>query len=195
MKCVKSVKKIPSKNYLQKKGALNLTVEAIIIFVLAFAMLGVGIFITDQLKANGGECIIQARGILEQIGETPTADKPLVGITKEGIDLPYKEEIDLYIGYYNSEPTTAEEATVLIDDCKSITTGVLLSYENNGKYPVQVVGSTENVGPCETAGLIATLTNNNLESGEKYICKLKIVKESEPTIIYYSITRFVNVIK
>lgn len=177
-----------------KKAALNLSVEAIIIFVLAFAMLGVGIFITDQLREIGGESLKEAKGILEQIGETPTADKPLVGITKEGIDLPYNEEADLYLGFYNSERTTAEEATVLLDECKSTSTGDVSSYENDGEYPVKVIGSEADVEPSSAEGLIATLTNNNLESGEKYICKLKIVKESDPTIEYYEHTTFLNVI-
>lgn len=178
-----------------KKAALNLSVEAIIIFVLAFAMLGVGIFVTDQLRELGGESLKEAKGILEQIGETPTADKPLVGITKQGIDLPYKEESELYLGFYNKERTKAEKATILIDECKSTSTGVISSYTNDGEYPVNVVSSTLDVEPSTASGFIASLTNNNLESGEKYICKLKIVKEDEPATEYYSLTTFLNVIR
>ena len=70
-----------------RRAALNLSVEAIIIFVLAFAMLGVGLFITDLLREGASKGIQEALGTLEDLGEKPTAQKPITGITKEGLDL------------------------------------------------------------------------------------------------------------
>lgn len=177
-----------------KKAALNLSVEAIIIFVLAFAMLGVGIFVTDQLREIGAKGIAKSQDILESIGETPTADKPIVGISKAGLDLPYKEQSQLEIGFYNSGRSTAEDAVLLIDECISSSTETTSSYENDGEYPVKVVGAPVDVEPSSAEGLIATMKNTNLESGETYICKLKIVNKDDPTIEYEAVTFFLNIV-
>ncbi len=179
---------------ISKKGALNLSVEAIIIFVLAFAMLAVGIFVTDQLRDIGSEGILTSRDILEQIGKTPTAEDPIVGVSESGLNIPPNDKTTINIGYYNSGRTTAEEATVIIDECKSSTTNVKISYAVDGEYPVTVVSSTDDVSPSSEEGFKAVISNNNLESGETYICKLEIVKESDPATVYESLTIFLNVI-
>ncbi len=178
---------------MNKKAALNLSVEAIIIFVLAFAMLGVGIFVTDQLREIGSAGIQKSQDILEQIGETPTADKALVGISKSGLDLPYKDQSQLSLGFYNNGRTTAEDAIILIDDCISSSSGETLSYAETGEYPVKVVSAPTDIEASSAKGLIATAKNTNLESGETYICNLKIVKK-DITEEYESMTFFLNVV-
>ena len=180
---------------ISKKAALNLSVEAIIIFVLAFAMLGVGIFVTDQLRIIGTQGIETSQEILASIEESPTADKPIVGIKKSGLSLPAKEQTELIVGFYNADRATAEEATLIIDECKSSSTGDISSYAVDGDYPVKVVASAEDVSPSTKVGFYAALKNNNLESGETYICKLKVVKESDSTTEYESLTFFLNVIQ
>ncbi len=177
-----------------KKAALNLSVEAIIIFVLAFAMLGVGIFVTEQLREIGTQGVATSQDILASIEESPTAEKPIVGIKKSGISLPANDQLEIKIGFYNADRSTAEEATILIDECKSSSTGTISSYANDGDYPVRVVSLSENVAPSTETGFLAVLNNNNLESGETYICKLKVVKESDPTVEYETLTFFLNVI-
>lgn len=177
-----------------KKAALNLSVEAIIVFVLAFAMLGVGIFVTDQLREIGTAGVETSQDILARIEESPTADKPIVGIKKSGLNLPPKELLQLSLGYYNSGRSTAEDAIVVIDECKSSSTEAVSSYENDGEYPVKVVGLATDVSPSTAIGFELALTNNNLVSGETYICRLKIVNEEDPTIEYETMTFFLNVI-
>lgn len=187
----KSVKQKFSKS---RKAALNLSVEAIIIFVLAFAMLGVGIFVTDQLREIGTAGIAKSQDILESIGETPTADKPIVGISKAGLDLPYKKQTQLEIGFYNGGTSTAESAILLIDECISSSTETTSSYANDdGEYPVKVVGAPVDVEASSAEGLIATMKNTNLISGETYICKLKIVSKIDQTE-YEAVTFFLNVV-
>ncbi|PIN78645.1 hypothetical protein COV16_05645 [Candidatus Woesearchaeota archaeon CG10_big_fil_rev_8_21_14_0_10_34_8] len=179
---------------MRKKAALNLSVEAIIIFVLAFAMLGVGIFVTDQLREIGVSGVETSQDILASIEESPTADKPLVGIKKSGVNLPANDQLELSLGYYNSMRSTATEATLIVDDCKSSSTGTVSSYSGDGEYPVNVVASTEDVSPSTSTGFLVVLNNNNLVSGETYICKLKVVQESDTTNEYDSLTFFLNVI-
>ena len=177
-----------------KKAALNLSVEAIIIFVLAFAMLGVGIFVTDQLREIGTQGVATSQDILASIEESPTADKPITGIKKAGISLPANDQLELSIGFYNSDKDSATEATIIVDDCKSSSTGTTSSYETDGEYPVVVVASSEDVAPSTETGFLVVMNNNNLESGETYICKLKVVMESDITVEYESLTFFLNVI-
>ena len=179
---------------MHKKAALNLSVEAIIVFVLAFAMLGVGIFVTDQLKVIGEQGIRTSEDILGRIGETPTADKPLVGISQSGLDLPYKDQLQLSLGFYNSGRSTAEDAIFLIDECISSSTETTSSYANDGEYPVKVVSSPTDVEASSAKGLIATLKNTNLVSGETYICTIKLVNKGDTTIEYESLTFFLNIV-
>lgn len=178
-----------------KKAALNLSVEAIIVFVLAFAMLGVGLFVTDQLKIIGDEGVKTSQNILASIEESPTAEKPITGIKKAGISLPANDQLELSIGFYNADKDSAAEATIIVDDCKSSSTGTTSSYADNEEYPVIVVASSEDVAPSTETGFLVVMNNNNLESGETYICKLKVVKESAPTEkVYETLTFFLNVI-
>ena len=183
---------------IDRKAALNLSVEAIIIFVLAFAMLGVGIFVTDQLRNIGTQGIETSEDILASIEESPTADKPIVGIKKAGVSLPANDQLELSIGFYNADKDSATEATIIVDDCKSSSTGTTSSYANDGEYPVIVVASSEDVPPSTETGFLVVMNNNNLESGETYICKLKVVDESTletGTITEYeTLTFFLNVI-
>lgn len=178
-----------------KKAALNLSVEAIIVFVLAFAMLGVGIFVTDQLREIGTQGVETSQEILASIEESPTADKPIVGIKKAGLNLPATEKELLEIGYYNGGTQTVELATVLIDECKSTTTGETTRYETVGEYPVTAVASSSDVSPSTATGFKVALKNNNLVSGETYICKLFIIKEGYPSTIYEETTFFLNIIR
>lgn len=178
--------------------ALNLSVEAIIVFVLAFAMLGVGIFVTDQLRVIGTQGVETSQEILASIEESPTAEKPIVGIKKAGLNLPATEKELLDIGYYNGGTQTAELATVLIDECKSTTTGEVSSYKNNGEYPVTAVASSSDVSPSTATGFKVAFKNNNLVSGETYICKLFIIQEGYPSTtstIYEETTFFLNIIR
>jgi len=117
-----------------------------------------------------------------------------VGIKKAGLSLPAKEQTELIIGFYNADKATAEEATLIIDECKSSSSGDISSYAVDGAYPVKVVASAEDVSPSTEVGFYASLKNNNLVSGETYICKLKVVMESDATVEYETLTFFLNVI-
>jgi hypothetical protein len=176
-----------------KKAALNLSVEAIIIFVLAFAMLGVGIFVTQQVQETASEGLLKARELVSTIDENPTAEKTIVGISSKGFELPVKKELETAIKYYNAERTTATEAIPLIDECKSSSTGVISSYANDGEYPINVVAVAIDVGASDTGEFPMVLQNTNLLGDEKYICKLKIVKESKPATEYESLTFLLTV--
>ena len=174
---------------MHRRAALNLSVEAIIIFVLAFAMLGVGLFITDLLREGAGTGIKKALGTLDDLEEKPTAQKPITGITKEGVDLPYKKQKVLTIGFYNKDRQPAEEATIVIDFCKSGSTGEVTETE-----PIKVITVPLTVSPSTAEAFPLTLQDNGLVSGDLYFCKLKVIKESDPSVVYDQKQIVVNVI-
>ena len=188
-------KKIP------KKGAMNLSVEAIIVFVLAFAMLGVGIFVTNQLRDIGQTGVDTSKDILASIEELPTAEKPIVGIKKDGLDLKANKPLDFEIGYYNKDRGTQESAMIVIDNCKSSFDGTIFSLDADGDYPVTVVSSTEDVDSSESVGFLLSVRNNGLVGGETYICKLLVMPDPAEAVTnppdngeyYYRETFFLNV--
>lgn len=157
------------------------------LYLYLFAILAF-IFLTACSEIS----INDPRADLVEIPTAPTADKPIVGIKKSGLNLPATELLD--IGYYNGGTQTAVSATVLIDECKSITTMTVSSYENDGEYPVAAVASSRDISPSSATEFKVAFKNNNLVSGEKYVCKLKIVQEGDPTIEYETMTFFLNVI-
>lgn len=187
----------PKSKAFSKKAALNLSVEAIIIFVLAFAMLGVGIFVTEQLRETATVGLGKAQELVRNIEESPTADKPIVGIVSSGFELPVKKDMDFAIKYYNSGRTTATAAIPVIDECKSSSTGETSSYANDGEYPVNVVAAAEDISSSDEGEFPMVLQNNNLLGDEKYICKLKIIEEGSDeageTVVYESLTFLLTV--
>jgi len=167
-----------------KKAALNLSVEAIIIFVLAFAMLGVGLFITDLLREGAGEGIEKVLGSLDDIEEKPTSVKPITGITKEGFNLPFNRVAKLSLGFYNKGNTPAPGATVLIHYCKSGETGVPVSgnLADPTTHPIRVYGISADVGQSEAVVFELSLQNNDdALAGGLYFCKLSVVESDEET--------------
>lgn len=177
-----------------RRAALNLSVEAIIIFVLAFAMLGVGLFITDLLREGASKGIQEALGTLEDLGEKPTAQKPITGITKEGLDLEYNELITITLGYYNKDRQPAADATVIIDYCKSGSTGDVVQGESVETYPIRVETIPTTVEPSTAEAFSLSLQNNGLNSGDLYFCKLKIVTDGDHVNVYEQKQIVVNVI-
>lgn len=173
----------------QKKAALNLSVEAIIIFVLAFAMLGVGLFITDLLREGAGSGIQKALATLDDLEEKPTAQKPITGITKDGIDIQANKKSVTAIGFYNKDRQPATEATVIIDYCKSGSTGDIFE-----GVPISVITLSADVAPSTAQAFSLSLQTEDLPSGDLYFCKLKIVKESDPATVYEQKQIVVNVV-
>src|SRR3989344_475292 len=83
------------------KGDLSLSVNAIVVFVLAFAMLGVGLFVTNLLRESIGDVVptvIQP----DQIGTPPDTLTPVVFSTSgDKITLEYAKDARLRMGIYN----------------------------------------------------------------------------------------------
>ncbi len=130
--------------------------------------------------------------------ENPNVDNPLTGLPridnnffflnvhKEG-SLPEK------IGFYNNLNFQLEGVTILIDECRNAGTGDVISYEKQGKYPVLVKSQVKDVEAHESTEFQISIQNNLLIADEKYVCRLKAVKEMDNSEEYESISFFMNI--
>ncbi len=152
------------------RASLNLSVNAIIIFVLAFAMLGVGLLVTKQLESLGLGGIDKAKDLIKNIEEDPTASTPLVGISKD-LTIPARKENPLGLKYYNKDPYTIFNPSVNITICKDTSSGQELH------NPVDIVSLADNIEPSSFEAIPISIKNRALTGGNTYICKLEILGE------------------
>lgn len=83
-----------------KKGSLSLSVNAIVIFVLAFAMLGFGLFIIQKLQGQADSWTDKAFDI-KDLGTQPSSSDPIV--FSEQLKLTKGKKLDVILGVYNSD--------------------------------------------------------------------------------------------
>jgi len=177
-----------------KKASLNLSVNAIIIFVLAFAMLGVGMFVTNQLRSTSESGLLKAQSIIDSIEEEPSSDKPLVGVGKD-LDINARRQFETGIKFYNKDREAMNDSIVIIDKCKDTTTGSVIEYDgaNTNTFPVNVVSQTVSIEPSSYESIPFVVNNNLLIGGQTYICKLMLVDDDGSGSIRYSHSFFLNV--
>lgn len=184
-----------------RKASLNLSVNAIIIFVLAFAMLGVGIFVTNQLRDTAGSGLAKARELIGSIEQDPTAEDPLVGVGKD-MDIPNNKREPKVVKFYNGLGFDLYNVSVTIDLCKDTESGDMFSLSNSVKtpkeYPVEVVSDDVDIKASNFGEIPFVMKKGDvLGSGNTYICKLQIsgTEMASPPVtqIRHSHSFFLNV--
>ncbi len=150
-----------------KKASLNLSVNAIVVFVLAFALLSVGLFFTNLIKDRIASGTLKAVN-LNELKNPPTADIPItvpnVVNIKRG-----KQNSELEIGFYNRGNTVAASATLNISKCINSTKAVM----PGNKIPL-IASDIIDVDSTTGVGFPVILTERKLEQGT-YICTLDVV--------------------
>jgi hypothetical protein len=128
----------------------------------------------------------------------PDYKTPLTGLRMKGyspiLELPLKNSRELIIGFYNTMKISAENVTIVIDNCIDSSSGKEISYQNEGNYPVIVESPTQNVNSEESAEFEITI-ENNLLLADTYICKLKAISANDMTKEYESLTFFMKIMK
>ena len=112
--------------------------------------------------------------------------RPIFWFNRPLINLISNQEYELGIWYYNNMETTAEQATIIIDDCKSNVTKEVISSTTTGEYPVFVSSPTQDSPSSEVTYFDIIISDNNLDPTMTYSCTLKVVKETDPSIEYES---------
>ncbi len=81
-----------------KRASLNLSVDAIVIFVLAFSMMGVGLFITKLIRDKSTPLINEAFD-LSLLDKQPTSEDPIA--VQSALTLKKGGKETVLIGFYN----------------------------------------------------------------------------------------------
>jgi hypothetical protein len=171
-----------------RKASLDLSVNSIITFVLAFAMLGVGLYFTNMIKdkiANGTIKVLDSNNL-----ENPADPQNPVTIPRE-VTLRRGGKLTLDIGFYNSGNSQADAATVKIDNCLR---------EDNTPVPADqlptLASPSEDVATSSDTGFRTILrdTQSHLDP-MTYICVLQVYNFNDATEVYEKKQFFLTVTK
>jgi len=152
-------------------------------------------YVTTELRGLSTGGLDKAREIIDSIEEDPTADKPLVGVTKE-LDVPAKRELATGIKFYNKDKTAMNDTIVVIDKCKRTSDGTMIADDGSRTmYPVTVVSDTVSIEQSTFASIPFTVKNDadRLSGGEKYICKLQLIEDDGTGDVRYTHSFFLSV--
>ncbi|MGM5482795.1 MAG: hypothetical protein ACQESF_05005 [Nanobdellota archaeon] len=99
---------------MKKVASLNLSVNAIVVFVLAFAMLGVGLMFTGIIREKMVE---STKGIVpkDDFKNPPSASDPITISNDVTLKRGAKKNIDL--GFYNDGSGTANDVKLGVREC------------------------------------------------------------------------------
>lgn len=152
---------------MSKRGALNLSIQAIVILVMAMLMLGLGIAFISNFFSDAGTKVASAFEVAN-FGLSPDADNPIV--IKQGNTVIVKSGKDkqLDVGVYNREQTEIE-VTIELEEC--------VNSELNPITPAKLTTMAQKITPGEAKGfrVFAYAKDDsaaNIPPGN-YICKLK----------------------
>jgi hypothetical protein len=160
-----------------KNASLNLSVNAIVVFVLAFSMLGVGLYVTNLIRENVGSGITSVVNI-QDLKSPPSAEDPIT-VSRE-VTLKKGKEIKLDIGYYNKNTESASHARIGLSSCITPDGNDLegMEYGGAGEDTLLVVSpfATE-VGASEGKGFKIKITDKSsggvLPTGS-YVCTMVV---------------------
>lgn len=191
-----------------KKGDLALSVNAIVIVVISFVVLGLALTLTRTIFKFAGE---RAESVipLTELETKPTAENPIS--IPETISISRGGKLAQSVGYYNTNPFPAKQARFSIFDC-------LFSDPNSGtqKSVVRdldvsslptVISPAQDVQPSQAKAYKIIINENKLRGGINYICKLVVhhsrfervdlvdeLDKREPDKVYDTKEIFLNVI-
>ena len=157
-----------------KKGDLALSVNAIVIVVISFVVLGLALTLTRSIFKFAGE---KAESVipLTELETKPTAENPIS--IPETLSISRSGSLAQSIGYYNTNPFTASKARFSLFDCiftdkeEGKERSVLLDFPD--KLP-QVISPAQDVGPSQAKAYKIIINEKGLTGGIKYICKLVV---------------------
>ncbi len=152
-----------------KKGDLSLSVNAIVVFVLAFSMLGVGLFVVNLIKdkVSTGIGVIDPSKDLKQ---PPSSENPLT--LDDEINIKKDKLLTQNIGFYNKADTTINNVVVTITGCVDTDPKASSSDVSEADLPSVHAPILSKVESGNSAGLKISL-QTSLKTGT-YICTLVI---------------------
>ncbi|MFH1072197.1 MAG: hypothetical protein V1743_02095 [Nanoarchaeota archaeon] len=186
---------------MKKRGSLSLSVNAIVVFILAFAMLGVGLFFINTIREKLTQGAVGVFDI-NQLKNPPTSDRPIV-IPNE-VTIKKMKKANLEIGYYNKGANEVTGAHPIIIECRDefnnclgkpatsldgysgcVAGGTAIQCPTatgttnclDDKLPI-IASTTANVPGGEGKGFKVSLKENGLQVNQDYVCTLAIVDDT-----------------
>ncbi|MFW5991072.1 MAG: hypothetical protein ACOCQX_02475 [Candidatus Nanoarchaeia archaeon] len=133
------------------KASLNLSVNAIVVFVLAFAMLGVGLMFTDMIRSKMSDTM----GSITEIDDFETPPDPTNPLTiNQELSISQGDTKKIKLGFYN-KGSPAEHVKVGIKKCIDNQNNEAL--EGSGEIPNAVSIPADSVPAGEGIGFKFTL--------------------------------------
>lgn len=153
---------------MSKKGSLNLSIEAIVIIVVAFVVLGLGLTLTRTIFKGAEQKLPEAFAVT-QLEATPTAENPIT--ISQSIEIGRNSEKTMDVGFYNQDTNSAKAATFAITSC-------LDKAKKSVTEKPEMASISQDV-PANTAmGFSVILTEKGLAPGT-YICTLAICDSAD----------------
>lgn len=174
------------------KASLSLSVNAIVVFVLAFALLSVGLFFTNLVKDRIAEGALRAVD-LNELKNPPSSDNPITIPSQVDIKRG-KERRDLQIGFYNKANVIAQQATLRISKC--------VDSDRNQVEPDSIpklAAVSIDVDSNSGVGFPVILKEQKLDQGT-YICTLEVYSETmtdsqtPPNLLVFESKSFILVV-
>jgi hypothetical protein len=167
-----------------KRSSLSLSVNAIVVFVLAFAMLGVGLWFVNEIRKGLGDTTGDVFDISD-LKNPPTSDNPIT--ISENINLKRGGSVELDVGFYNVRAQDVADATVGIKECvynnEDQPGGSASEKVPDGTDPAvpsqlpSITSPSTTVKASEGAGFkIIMKEKGKLIAGTTYVCSLCIYK-------------------
>ena len=175
---------------MNKKGSLELSIQAIIIIVIAFVVLGLGLgFVRTQFKSiTETSSSVQEQVRQQVLEDLRTGNKPL-SFPATTLNINLNDATDIAVGVKNTQPIELLEYNVKLtvtcksgdEPCLPPYTAVDFFYDKSTVYKLNV-GAEPNIHPIK---IIAR------EKGT-YLVKLEIIKTDASN--YAEKTFFVNIV-
>ncbi|MEA3514449.1 MAG: hypothetical protein U9R34_03165 [Nanoarchaeota archaeon] len=162
---------------MKKRGALELSVNSIVIMVIAFVVLGLILTFTRTIFKFGTE---KTTGIFEatSLETQPDAENPLT--LPDTISVKSGGKKTMNVGYYNRNPYKAENARFGIYDCQDELGQdmAMLATEagaSSGDDIMPIITSaSQTIDGSESKGYKVIITDRGLPSGRLYICTVAV---------------------
>ncbi|HLP79457.1 MAG TPA: hypothetical protein VK158_02385 [Acidobacteriota bacterium] len=154
---------------MRKIGSISLSMNAIVVVVLAFVMLGLGLTIASKVGGIADRQLNNADAILD-IGKKATSSDP---ITLQKLNIKRGDSTEELIGFYNAEDISLDNAipqiTKCIGDAGTVETDV-------NKLPIattlpQAVQPSQGIGFSVKFKFKGTTAADSLSVGS-YICEI-----------------------
>ncbi len=153
-----------------KKASLSLSIEAIVIFVIAFVVLSLSLTLT-RIIYKAAQSKIPGAVALTELESEPTAQNPIT--IPDTIEIKVNSKKTLNVGYYNKYPSTNSgvilDIAICIDSDKT---------DVGDKKPT-VASIAQDVIASTSKGYKVVLTENGLTSGT-YICRITATGDQLP---------------